>query len=970
MKGGVLGYGAILAIIITGAFVLIHSQQMAPVSATVATTEGMLTSFGNFNHFFLRTFNQSIEFISQRSAYDLGKSGGFPRGANLWNYYFPSIPTLEKRLKERIEITLPTSYKKGERIVTTDDIYLNLDPHVPLGGSRYFDVKGEANFSIYDESIRTRIFIHHNIDSRAYSSYFKLLNAGRIIFEEVKFNSTLNDLNNLLTLLMSDARFVDLDFEADVNGDIVTMVITEYCYPFDTYCLAPLTPEDHAVNEEFHEMGDVNWDGVIDFYDFMFLEVAYGSSIGDSNWNSACDFDDDGDVDNDDSQMMAAEFGKENPAYITVGGDNIPYDFVRLILKFKADQTGITPPSCDFDIIMNPPFDSVEAGDEQTAVVRVKNLGTEDDSVHLSVDSIVNSAGNPEPTITASFAPNDQNPTFNSIMTVGTSSLTFADDYTITVKGEGCGGTVTKTTTYTLTVSPSMTFIIDINPDSGTVVRGNSIQTFVDVHKIAGTDRIVDLFISDKNPPDPFNRITAAFAPNLNVPDFISTMTISTSPITLVGVYTITVMGVGGGSFDTDVYTLTVESPFAFNLFVTPASDSIYPTQGSTPTITVRRTQGTPEAVTVSLISILSTTSGLPDPTGNDYHITVNFANNPCTPSAPAYECYPSMSISTTDLTPPDTYEIKIGGNSATASDEVTFDLEVKTPECIPPDPSMCGAPPHVCKYWTCVNFQCIENNYNDGYDPAGQCGIENCNDKCDGGFEYRGGGTCTKTCDGAGNCKASCDPGACTYSTVKNCRWGCKNSLDCWGGIQCEQKTAVCREGLGACGADSPNQECTNDRYWSEPGPGSPKPIPSNNVLCETPACTFFGSSNGYSRVISDCSGCVFANDACSAPLGGDRECGCGGDNNCAGGGVKSGCWLVKCTTSTKSTYGCYDSGNFLNVKNTCTDGFTCVNGCNDYCAGNNKMGYICLVDKCTGPIGTPCPAATPTCKSGVCVV
>jgi len=69
MKGGVLGYGLILGVLITGAFVIIYTTQAQPVTATVATTEGMLTSFGNFNHFFLRTFNQSIEFISQRSAY-------------------------------------------------------------------------------------------------------------------------------------------------------------------------------------------------------------------------------------------------------------------------------------------------------------------------------------------------------------------------------------------------------------------------------------------------------------------------------------------------------------------------------------------------------------------------------------------------------------------------------------------------------------------------------------------------------------------------------------------------------------------------------------------------------------------------------------------------------------------------------------------------------------------------------------
>ncbi len=760
MKGGVLGYGAIIAVLITGSLVLIHIAQVDPVTAEVATTEGMLTSFGNFNHLFLRTFNQSIEFISQRSAYDLGQNGGLRKGDSLWNYYYPSMSTLERELEEKIKETLPSSYIKGKRIVTMEDIYINIRPEQPLVSSSKFIVEGEANFSIYDEEIRTRTFLQHNVNSTVNSSYFKLLYAGRAILEEVVFNSTLNDVNNLLLLLRNDPRFKNiLEFDIIVVGDILDITIEEVCYPSDTHCLAPLNPGEPG--------------GVLDL----------------------------------------------------TTGDPTRYDTLKLNFKVFAEQTGLTPPVCDFDISIVPTFDDVEAGDNKTALVIVGQTGTIDDTVTLSVDSIVNSTGNPDSTITVTFNPSIWDMPFNSIMKMETSSLTLADIYTITVRGDSCGGAETRTATYDLTVNPSMTFIIVANPNTDTVVRGNSVETFVNVHKIAGPDRIVDLFI-DNIVPDPLGGITATFVPELIPPDFDSKMTISTFATVPAGVYTITVRGVGGGSTDTDVYWLTVELPFDFDLLIAPASDSIYPTQSSSPTVTVDRTQGTPEAVTVSLVHIISKTTMLPDPSGDDFNITVDLSvNNPCTPLGPVFECYPGMTIFTNEYTPPDDYEIKIEGTSASAWDEVTFDLTVNAPECIPPDPAMCGPPTHVCKYYTCVGFVCIENNQDDDYIPPGPdgivgtpddpCGFRNCDDKCeldsgDGQWkEYRNPtGPCNVECDGGGKCDTSCDPGACTYGTITICDHGCD-------GISCAEYEFDF-ELTDTCYAWDPDCK-TGNVYWSE---------------------------------------------------------------------------------------------------------------------------------------------------------
>jgi len=359
-----------------------------------------------------------------------------------------------------------------------------------------------------------------------------------------------------------------------------------------------------------------------------------------------------------------------------------------------------------------------------------------------------------------------------------------------------------------------MTFVIVLNPNSGTVERGDSIQPLVDVHRLAGSDRVVDLFISNIV-PDPLGGITATFSPELIPTDFISTMTINTIATMNQGIYTITVMGIGGGSTATDTFWLTVELPFSFDLYVTPVSDSIYPTQPSSETITVERITGIPEAVTIDLISIIDTATGLPDPGGDDYDISVSFGSSPCTPLGPVYECYPDMDISTTEYTPPGNYEIRINGSSSEFWTDVTFDLEVLTPECFPPDPSMCGAASTDCKYFSCVNFQCIENDYPDDYVPLGPdgtegtaddpCGFEDCDGLCESGIEYKDptSATCNIECDGAGSCDSSCDAGACAYNTIKTCNYGCKGT-ECWAGLWCEETRARCKIcGTGWCYGD-----------------------------------------------------------------------------------------------------------------------------------------------------------------------
>lgn len=62
--------------------------------------------------------------------------------------------------------------------------------------------------------------------------------------------------------------------------------------------------------EEFHKMGDVNWDGVIDDVDLDLMRAAYGSVPGDPNWNPDYDLNGDGVIDIFDVSIAASNYGK------------------------------------------------------------------------------------------------------------------------------------------------------------------------------------------------------------------------------------------------------------------------------------------------------------------------------------------------------------------------------------------------------------------------------------------------------------------------------------------------------------------------------------------------------------------------------------------------------------------------------------------------------------------------------------
>jgi hypothetical protein len=242
MKGSMLGYGAILAILVVGSFVIIFITGAETEKAVLSSREGQLISFGNYGHFLVKMLDQSVYFISQRSAYDLGKTGGIEGSeVAIWYEDYPTIEELTENLEEGIKDNLPsTDIRNGKRVTWGDsEIDITTD-------SDYFSVVGTKKLFIIDDATESLIDFDYEFDKTIDSSYFRLLVAGRAIMEDHAFNQYLSNYGDLFNAIYTsnDPRFAGLTFIPPDSplgeGDIIEITIVDYCYPSGTYCLAPL----------------------------------------------------------------------------------------------------------------------------------------------------------------------------------------------------------------------------------------------------------------------------------------------------------------------------------------------------------------------------------------------------------------------------------------------------------------------------------------------------------------------------------------------------------------------------------------------------------------------------------------------------------------------------------------------------------------------------------------------------------
>ena len=204
----------------------------------------------------------------------------------------------------------------------------------------------------------------------------------------------------------------------------------------------------------------------------------------------------------------------------------------------------------NFSMSVSPISGSVSPGGSTTATVTATLLAGTTRAVTFS--------GSSSPALTdgsISFSIASCNPTCNSTMTINTAGSTPVGVYTITITGTA--GSISRTTTYTLTVGAVFNFSMSVSPVSGSVSQGGSTTATATATLSSGTTQAVT-YSATSSPALTGGSIS--FSPASCNPTCNSTMTITTAASTPAGIYTITITGTGGSLTRTTTYTLTVNA--------------------------------------------------------------------------------------------------------------------------------------------------------------------------------------------------------------------------------------------------------------------------------------------------------------------------------------------------------------------------------------------------------------------------
>lgn len=239
MKGVALAWGALLAILLVTTFVLMNFIAKATIRQTVIVKSGAMISFVNNAEMIMREFNASIVPISQRAAYDLGKTGGSP-DMQFWGET-PTLGELETNLENQISSNLPSESFTDSRQFTWLGSYVKVIPCEPLDSSNCFSVEGWKIFNYFDPTYNSILLVNNSFDQTVESSYFKLLYIARNIVDNTEYTRTSQQLSHEYDLTISNTK----------EGNIYTISITDdRCLPGAFYCLAPLnsTEEKQDIN--------------------------------------------------------------------------------------------------------------------------------------------------------------------------------------------------------------------------------------------------------------------------------------------------------------------------------------------------------------------------------------------------------------------------------------------------------------------------------------------------------------------------------------------------------------------------------------------------------------------------------------------------------------------------------------------------------------------------------------------------
>ena len=238
-----------------------------------------------------------------------------------------------------------------------------------------------------------------------------------------------------------------------------------------------------------------------------------------------------------------------------------------------------------------------------------------------------------------------------TISTSGTSPLTPPGTYPLTISASD--GVSTQTTQVALVVTPIADFGISVSPTSQTVNQGQNIGYGVTVSAVNGFTGLVNLSITGVPQGASFT-----FNPSSLQGSGLSSLAIVPGANTPGGTYTLTITGTSGPVVHSATATLTILAP-DFSLSSAPASRTILVGQSTSYTVTFSPINN--YAGTVSF-----TVLGLPS------GATPTFS-----PSSLSSAGTTTLSITTSNSTPPGTYPLTITGSDGTLTRSISVSLEV-----------------------------------------------------------------------------------------------------------------------------------------------------------------------------------------------------------------------------------------------------------------------------------------------------
>jgi hypothetical protein len=188
----------------------------------------------------------------------------------------------------------------------------------------------------------------------------------------------------------------------------------------------------------------------------------------------------------------------------------------------------------DFSLSASPTQQSIVPGGSTTYTIIVGLLSGASQNVAVSVSGTLPSG------MSASLNPTSGLASYNSILSISTTSSVAPGQYSLTVTGTA--GAKMHTVPITLTVSQSPDFRVEVSPPSQTVVQGQTGSFSVHVVGLNGFNSQVSLSVGGL--PSGANGV---FSIPSSSPDYSSTLTITVPGNAPTGSFTLTITGSGGG---------------------------------------------------------------------------------------------------------------------------------------------------------------------------------------------------------------------------------------------------------------------------------------------------------------------------------------------------------------------------------------------------------------------------------------